>query len=691
MATKPIAMTAPVEITAAEDAKGPARFTSTFYTGGALEIGGYDLPVVVDLAGLSEGKVLVANLDHDSTKRVGNFAVANDGKTLVASGTASAATEATREVVQSAAAGYQWQSSLEVNPKQIETVKAGKSVTVNGQEFTGPIYVTRKGVLKGFAFVSHGADDNTTATIAAIAASTKGKVMKTEIKAWAESMGIDVDNATPEAIATIEANYEGKQSPKPKKQGLKAGIEAQQAEAERIGEITDYALKACEKRQYDVNAREVINSINEMAETAIEAKWPLDKFRLELIEAGLPMGHTVPRGRKDDRLSNKVIEAAIAMTGKLENLEDKFDEPTLEAAHKHFRNGIGLKQLILLAAESNGYRANYASDVTVEAQRAAFGQLAPQQIRAGQFSTIEISTIISNNANKFLMEGWNAVDMTPMEIASVRPVRNFLQTTTVSLVGSDTMFEKLGAAGEIKHGQLGEVGYTNKADTYAKMLAITRQDIINDDLGALTGVPRKLGRGAALKLNDIFWTAFLAGENIGFFSATHTTIGNVGNSNFNTGAADMTIAGLTATELLFMNQIGPDGKPLGVQPAIILVPTALKAAALTLMNSEKLIDGTSTAKQGDANVFRGRFRVASSPYMHNTAYTGYSPQAWYMLANPSDLPTIEIVALNGRVEPVIESADADFNQLGIQMRGYSDVGVALQEFRAAVKADGNAS
>lgn len=695
MKTKPIiAMSAPVAITATSqdgETKSPPKFTSTFYTGGALEINGWDLPVVVDLAGLSEGKVLVANLDHDSSKRVGNFAVANDGKTLVANGTASARTEARREVIESAEDGYQWQASLEVNPKQVETVKAGKSVQVNGQTFDGPLYVTRKGVLKGFAFVSHGADDNTTATIAAIAASHGEKNMKPEVKAWAESMGIDVDNATADAIATIEANYEGRQPAKPKKQGLKAGIEAQQAEAERISEITDYALKACEKRQFDVNARDIIASINTLAEQAIEDKWGLDKFRLELIEAGLPMAQPQRGSRDRNRLSNSVVEAAIAITGKLSNLEDQFDEQTLEAAHKQFRNGIGLNQLILLAAEANGYRSGFASQVTLEAQRAAFGMTGPQQIRAGMFSTIEISTIISNNANKFLMEGWNAVDMTPMSIAAIRPVRNFLQTSTVSLVGSDTMFEKLGAAGEIKHGQLGEVVYTNKADTYAKMLAITRQDIINDDLGALTSTPRKLGRGAALKLNDIFWTAFLYGETSGFFSATHTTVGNVGNANLNEGAAQMDIAGLTATEVMFMKQIGPDSKPLGVSPAILLVPTALKAAALTLMNSEKLIDGTATAKQGDANVFRGRWRVESSPYMHNSAYTGYSESKWYLMASPADLPTIEIVALNGRVEPVVESADADFNQLGVQMRGYSDVGVALQEFRACVKADGGSS
>jgi hypothetical protein len=77
--------------------------------------------------------------------------------------------------------------------------------------------------------------------------------------------------------------------------------------------------------------------------------------------------------------------------------------------------------------------------------------------------------------------------------------------------------------------------------------------------------------------------------------------------------------------------------------------------------------------------------------MSNSIYTGYSAAAWYMLADPDVLAMIEIVALNGRVEPVVEQADADFNVLGIQMRGYADIGVALQEKRAAVKADGGSS
>ena len=680
---KVIAISAPVTITAGEaegETKGPAKFQSTFYTGGALTVAGWDLPVVVDLAALSTSKVLVANLDHDSTKRVGNFAVANDGKSLVANGTATAKTAARDEVVESALAGYQWQSSLEVNPTKVDEVKAGKTVEVNGQTFEGPIYVTRKGTLKGFAFVSHGADDNTTATIAANAASMKGNAMKAEVKAWAEGMGIDVENATPEAIATIEANYAGQQPVTPKKRlKLDDGIEAKQAEVERVEGITEIALNACDRRPYD------INSIKELAQSALDGKWTIEKFRLELLEASLPPAHTVFRTKRDERLNNKVMEAAILQTANYPDLDKAgYDDQTLQAAHDRFKGRIGLKQLFLMCAESNGHRDGNMQ-VTLDVQRAAFRQQGPlQQIRATGFSALDISTILSNTANKQIMRGWNMVDQTILRIAKRQSVSDFKTITTVSLTDS-VRYEQVGNDGQIKHGSLGEITYTNKADTYAKMLAITRTDIINDDTGALTDVPMKLGNGAMKLLNHIGWTEFLALVGANFFAS--------GNSNINTGVADMTVGGLDATETIFMNQTNPDGTPLALQPAILLVPTALKNKALNLMGSQLNSAAITSwnAATGDDNPFRGRFTVESSPYISNSSYSGSTSTAWWMLAKPEELPVIAIAALNGRVEPTVETADADFYQLGVQMRGYSDVGVKRQEYRGGVHADGGSS
>lgn len=673
-----IAIDASVTIEAAIDGegkKGPRSFTSTFYTGGPLSVSGYDMPVVVDLAGLKNGKVLVANLDHDTSKRVGNFQVANDGRQLVANGIANAATAARDEVINSAADGYQWQASLEVAPIKIDQIAKGKTVEVNGQQITGPVYVTREGTLKGFAFVSHGADDNTSATIAASAASTpEGKKMDAKFKAWVEAMGFDADTLSAEQIEGLQANYNGGQtSPKPIK--AKSPFEARKLEAKRKSDIEAAADRLIEQRG---SSESEIAEIEAMCQHAIDAGMSVTEFRLELMDSMAPSERS-PRAdiRRGPKYNNRVLEAAICQAGRLSGHEQMFDDQTLQMAHDQFKGRIGLKQLFLVAAQDRGYSANYATEVNVEVQRAAFGMASPARIHATGFSTIDISTILSNVANKFLREGFNAIDSTCMRISAIRPVNDFKTVTTVSLTG-DLQYDKLGASGEIKSGTLGEETYSNKADTYARMLAITRQDIINDDLGALTAVPRRLGRGAALKLNDIFWSEFL--NNSSFFSS--------GNNNVNTGVANMTVGGLTATETIFMNQTDPDGKPLGSLPAILVVPTALKVPANTLMRSERLITGATSVTQGDANPYAGRFRVESSPYMSNASYTGHSAAAYYMIADPAEMPVIEIAALNGRVEPVVETADADFNVLGVQMRGYSDVGVKKQEHRAGVRADG---
>jgi hypothetical protein len=485
-------------------------------------------------------------------------------------------------------------------------------------------------------------------------------------------MGFDADNLNAEQISGLQANYAGQSAPAKKVEAGLTGFEAKKAERSRVDQITEYALKACDSQPHNIDA------IKQLTEQAIEAKWALDKFRLELLEASAPEPYRIT-GRGVERMTNKVLEAAICQAANAPNLDKMFDDQTLQIAHDRFKSTIGLNQLMHIAAESNGHRAGGGSQMSVDVQRAAFGMQSQGMMRASGFSTISISTILSNIANKFLRAGFDSVDMTPMRIAAIRNVRDFKTITTTSLI-ADTEFEKVGPDGELKHGTLSELTYTNKAETYGRMLAITRTDYINDDLGAITAVPMKLGRGAGLKLNNIFWTKFL--NNSAFFTS--------GRTNVNTAVADMTIGGLQATETIFMDQTDPNGDPLGMEASILLVPTPLKVSANTLMKSEKVVTGASSTI-GEANPYAGRFRVESSPYMSNANYTGYSAAAWYMIADPAVLPVIEIVALNGRVEPTVESADAEFNTLGVQMRGYCDIGVELQEYRGGVRADGGAS
>ena len=402
------------------------------------------------------------------------------------------------------------------------------------------------------------------------------------------------------------------------------------------------------------------------------------EIRITKMQSSFRPAHTIHAPRGD--MHPQIIEASFALAGGLSNPEKHYSEQTLDAADR-MKGDASLHQLLMEGAVRNGYRCRPGQGVTAGNLRSVL-EAAFAPIQAAGWSTFSIPETLSNVSNKFIQDGWNSVDGTILRIAYIRSVKNFKEIKTVSLVDGLT-FDTLAPNGEIKHGTISETTYGNKADTYARMLTVDRHDIINDDLDSLTVVPRKLGRGGMLKLNDIGWTEFLNPSVANFWHSD--------NANVNTGIADMTLGGLAATELIFMNQTDPSNSPLGVSPKILLVPSALKSAALTLMNSQFTISGTSTDTMPSGNVWQGSFQIESSPYLSITSYTGADPAAWYLLADPRQLAVLEICALNGRVEPIVESATADFNVLGIQMRGYSDVGCRIQEPRGGVRADGGSS
>jgi hypothetical protein len=374
-------------------------------------------------------------------------------------------------------------------------------------------------------------------------------------------------------------------------------------------------------------------------------------------------------------INASVLEAACYLSASLMNLEQHIPEQSLEIASKKFRGGIGLQELLLEAAWANGYTGRTFRD-NREVMRAAFGQ----RVEASSVSNIDIGGILSNVANKFLLEGFFTVERTWRNICSVRNVTDFKTVTSYRLIGKD-QYELVAPGGEIKHGNLGNESFTNRADTYGLMLGVDRRDFINDDLGAITTVPRKLGRGSGMKINDVFWTTFM--NNSAFFTA--------GNKNFLTGIDTvLSIDGLTKAEVAYYDLVDSDGKPIGTMPAILLVPTSLSAIGSQLYKSLEMRDNTANARTPISNPHAGKFRVEISRYLANALYTGNSTKAWYLLSDPNDLPLIEVAFLNGQEAPTIETATADFNVLGVQMRGYHDFGASLQDPRAAIKCKGEA-
>ena len=630
---------ATIELAQAVDGQQPGRpaVAINAYNGGPVRVSGYRHPVVVDLESLQTPASIPLLRSHDSERIVGHGSpTITSPNRLDITGTISASGQDAEQVVDLAKNGFPWQASVGVDVvAKPQFLADGESAVVNGQRVNGPAYVVRGGELYEVSLVTLGADRSTSAAVAA---------------EFQESTEME-ESTNVEPQADVQAVFE------------KAKLEQNRQRA--IAVIAERAID----NGYDVSKIE--------AETrrAIESKATPQEFELQLLRQTRPVVNAARSGRA---VTGQVIEAGLALSmGASFDAESHYKPEVLEAAREQWKRGLTVTEFLRICARRNGWTGESNKDVR-GLLKAAF---APVEAASG-VSTYDVGGILSNVANKMIMDAFNAVDNAWRSISLISPVSDFKQMKSYSLVGG-LDYELVGRGERIKHGTLGETEYTNQAETYAKFLGIDRRDIINDDMGAFDRVRQRLGRGAATKLNKVFWTEFM--DNSTFFAAA--------NNNFISGAStNLSSEGLRAGVEKFMKQTDPNGEPLGIIPRYLLVPPELDSIARELFVSTNNNTGgaATTERVPNANVFANRFIPVSTPYLSNTTYTGYGAKIWYLLADPRDLATIQVVFLNGVETPTVEMADADFDLLGIAMRGYHDFGVSLMEPRGGIKSKGEA-
>lgn len=577
-----------IEAAAASDGqpKKQPTVSGTAYSGGYLRVN-WPLPVVVDLTGLRATQRVAILLDHTRSQLVGQGEASIGAQSVKLSGVLTGDCETPGEpahkVCLHAKGGFEWPLSIGVDPQKVEEVAAGATVKVNGRNFTGPCYVVRAGVLQEVSFVSIGGDEKASAKVAASAA---GENNMPTFKEWLAAQGKDIAVLAEAEQTKLQAAYDALKdagllqagavdpvNPQPKPKVVADDPMAQLR-----------AAAAAEHKRQAMIVKHCGTKYPELAAQATEEGWDEPRLTAEVkildLQASRPKAPAV-HVHDAPQLTAEVCEASLCATGRLPNVEQAFSEKTLEASQKLGR--LGLQEIIMLVAQAGGWSGRMtASNFRAEHKRilqAAFGT-----------SSIDITGILSNTANKFLLSSFNTVEGIWRRISAVVPATDFKTMTRYRMMPGG-QYRKVGADGEIKHGTLSEESRTNKVETYGEMLVVTRQDQYNDDMRAITQVPAQLGGDAARALNTVFWDEFE--NNASFFSS------------------------------------------------------------------------------GNANLVAG------------------SGRPFYLVVDPakggSDMAVMEVAFLDGRDTPVVETAEADFNTLGIQMRSYHDWGCAKAEHRGGVK------
>ena len=279
--------------------------------------------------------------------------------------------------------------------------------------------------------------------------------------------------------------------------------------------------------------------------------------------------------------------------------------------------------------------------------------------------------ILSNVANKSMAQAYQEAPTTFQLWTGRGSNSDFKAATRYRLSEADDL-ELIRENGEFTNGEMTEASVTASIATYGKTFSLTRQAIINDDLGALNQIPARYGAAARRMIDNLVYTKLTDNPTIEGAALFH-------NNHKNLGTGALSVASLGAAKAAMAKQKDIGGKEsLNIQPAFLIVPVELEVAAAQLINS--VVDPSKN--NAAVNPFANKLTIVSTPILSDA-----SDKVWYLAAAPGLCPTVEVTYLNGVDTPTMESA-VQFDTLGIKYRVFMDVGVNLLDFRGLYKSSG---
>ena len=296
------------------------------------------------------------------------------------------------------------------------------------------------------------------------------------------------------------------------------------------------------------------------------------------------------------------------------------------------------------------------------------GMSRDQIATRAMLTTGDFPYILANVANKTLRQAYEAAPQTFKPFTRMVTAPDF-KTIARTALGDSPTLEKVNEHGEYKYGSVSEARETYAIASYGKIVALTRQTLINDDLSAFTRLPEMFGRAAADLESDTVWGIITANaalaDSIALFHASH--------GNLPTGAA-ISVAQLGVCRAAMRVQNSLDGRKINVTPRYLLVPAALETIAQQFTSQAYAASASSSI-----NPFAGALQVLAEPRLDTASTT-----AWYMAADPAQIDTIEYAYLEGNQGVYLETKDG-WEIDGVEFKARLDFGAKAIDFRGLVK------
>lgn len=276
--------------------------------------------------------------------------------------------------------------------------------------------------------------------------------------------------------------------------------------------------------------------------------------------------------------------------------------------------------------------------------------------RSGMHTTSDFANLFANVANRRLRGAYDENPGTYGRWARRAPnAPDFKSMNVIQMSGAPTLLQT-NEAGEFKYGALSDGKETYSLLTYGRIVSLSRQAIVNDDLRAFDRLVGAFGNSARRLENATVYSQLTANaalaDGVALFHADHANLATGGGSA-------LAAASLGTGRTAMRKQTGLQGELLNITPAYLIVPAALEQTAYQFTSSQYV-----PATKAEINEFRTGGRTALDPVVE-PLLDANSGTAWYLAAESGQIDTVEYCYLDGAEGPVIES------EMGFEVDGVS--------------------
>lgn len=331
------------------------------------------------------------------------------------------------------------------------------------------------------------------------------------------------------------------------------------------------------------------------------------------------------------------------------------------------------------AARASQYRGAKLLDLaraSLDRAGVKYGHMDQMQIVAAAFTqgTSDFPILLENAMHKALQQAYATAPDTWSRFCRIGSVSDFRAHSRYR-TGSLGNLETVNELGEFRNKAIpdGEKGSIT-AGTRGNIINLSRQAIVNDDLGAFIGLAADLGRAGRRTIEAAVYALLAENAGAGPLMGDGKALFHADHNNITTSAA-ITMAALDLDRVAMASQTDVGGNDfLDLRPAVLLVPLALGGTARSINDAQ--YDPDTANKLQKPNIVNGLFRdIVDTPRL--------SGNRRYLFADPNEAPVLEVAFLDGNQEPRVEQQDG-FTVDGTQYKVRLDFGVAAIDYRGAV-------